>query len=137
MTVVNLLFFSGLYLFLTVCFYHVTYAFQSESTLYSCLNVNKLLARSRREIWSLSDCNWTWTYNHLVHKRTVNHLAKLAEWLSVRLWAKLLWVRVQLRSVLLFCLLAFSTNLFMRYWRLQRKRKLWKTCNCTFIFTFF
>ena len=24
---------------LTVCFYHVTYAFQSESTLYSCLNV--------------------------------------------------------------------------------------------------
>ena len=23
----------------TVCIYHVTYAFQSESTLYSCLNV--------------------------------------------------------------------------------------------------
>ena len=35
---------------LTVCFYHVTYAFQSESTLYSCLNVKELLARSRREI---------------------------------------------------------------------------------------
>ena len=34
----------------TVCFYHVTYAFQSESTLYSCLNVKELLARSRREI---------------------------------------------------------------------------------------
>ena len=33
-----------------VCFYHVTYAFQSESTLYSCLNVKELLARSRREI---------------------------------------------------------------------------------------
>ena len=31
-------------------FYHVTYAFQSESTLYSCLNVKELLARSRREI---------------------------------------------------------------------------------------
>ena len=30
--------------------YHVTYAFQSESTLYSCLNVKELLARSRREI---------------------------------------------------------------------------------------
>ena len=27
-----------------VCFYHVTYAFQSESTLYSCLNVKELLA---------------------------------------------------------------------------------------------
>ena len=29
---------------LTVCSYHVTYAFQSESTLYSCLNVKELLA---------------------------------------------------------------------------------------------
>ena len=29
---------------------HVTYAFHSESTLYSCLNVKELLARSRREI---------------------------------------------------------------------------------------
>ena len=34
----------------SVCSYHVTYAFQSESTLYSCLNVKELLARSRREI---------------------------------------------------------------------------------------
>ena len=25
----------------------------------------------------LSDCNWTRTHNHLVHKRTLNHLAKL------------------------------------------------------------
>ena len=33
-----------------VCSYHVTYAFQSESTLYSCLNVKELLARSRLEI---------------------------------------------------------------------------------------
>ena len=31
---------------LTVCLYHVTYAFQSESTLYSCLNAKELLARS-------------------------------------------------------------------------------------------
>ena len=29
---------------LTVCSYHVTYAFRSESTLYSCLNVKELLA---------------------------------------------------------------------------------------------
>ena len=28
----------------------VTYVFQNESTLYSCLNVKELLARSRREI---------------------------------------------------------------------------------------
>ena len=43
----------------TVCSCHVTYAFQSESTLYSCLNVKELFARSRLEIWSSSDCNWT------------------------------------------------------------------------------
>ena len=67
---------------LTVRFCHVTYAFQSESRLYSCLNVKELLARIRRKIWSLSDWNWTRTHNHLVHKRTLNHLAKLAKWLS-------------------------------------------------------
>ena len=37
-------------LLMTVYSYHVTYAFQSESTLYSCLNVKELLARNRREI---------------------------------------------------------------------------------------
>ena len=67
---------------LTVCSYYVTYAFQSESTLYICLNVKELLARNRRDIWSLSDCNGTRTHNHLVRKRTLNHLAKLAKWLS-------------------------------------------------------
>ena len=41
------------------------------------LNVKELLAQIRREIWSLSDCNCTRTHNHLVHERTLNHLAKL------------------------------------------------------------
>ena len=40
----------------------------------------EILARSRPEIWSLSDCNWTQTHNHLLHKRTLNQLAKLAKW---------------------------------------------------------
>ena len=31
--------------------------FQSESTLYICLNVKELLAQNRRDICSLSDCN--------------------------------------------------------------------------------
>ena len=78
---------------------HVTYAFQSESTLYSFLNVKELLARSRHEIWSLSDCNWTRTHNHLVHKQTLNHLAKLTKWFSVRLSTKWLWFRAQLQSL--------------------------------------
>ena len=58
------------------------YAFQSESTLYSCLNVKELLARSRCDIWSLNDCNGTRTQSHLGRKRTLNHLTKLIKWLS-------------------------------------------------------
>ena len=69
-------------LIMIVCSCHVTHAFQSESTLSNCLNVKELPARSRREIWSLSDCNWTQTHNHLVPKLRLNHLAKLAKWLS-------------------------------------------------------
>ena len=69
-------------MYLAVYSCHVTYALQSESTLYSSLSVKEFLPRSRLEIWSLSDCNWTRTHNHLVHKGTLNHLAKLAKWLS-------------------------------------------------------
>ena len=32
----------------------------------------------KTSLWILSDCNWTRTQNHLVCKRTLNHLAKLA-----------------------------------------------------------
>ena len=69
-------------MYLSVCSYHVMKVFQSESTLYSCLNVKELLAWSRCKIWSLSYCNWTRTHNYLVHKWTLNHLATLAKWLS-------------------------------------------------------
>ena len=44
---------------LTVCSCYVTYTFLSKSTLHSCLNDKELLAWIRREIWRLSDCNWT------------------------------------------------------------------------------
>ena len=94
---------NSMVIVLTVCSYHVTYPLQSESTVYNCLTVKELLAQIRREIWSLSDCNWTRTHNHLVHKRTLNHLAKLAKWLSVCSWTKLLWVWVQLQSLQWWC----------------------------------
>ena len=71
--------------------FHVTYTFQIESTLYSFLNVKKLLARSRCEIWSLSAWNWTRTQKHLVRKWTL-------KWLSVHLRTKWFWVRFQLQS---------------------------------------
>ena len=47
-----------------------------------CLNVKDLLAQSRCEIWSISDSNGIRTHNHWFSKRTLNHLAKLAKWLS-------------------------------------------------------
>ena len=42
---------------MTVCCYYVTYEFQGESVHFSCLNAKELLARKRRDIWSLSDSN--------------------------------------------------------------------------------
>ena len=39
------------------------------------MNINFFLNTNE----NLSDCNWTRTHNHLVHKRTLNHLAKLAK----------------------------------------------------------
>ena len=87
-------------IFLTVCSYHITHAFQSESTHCSCLSVKELLAQNRRKFWILSDCNVTRTRNHLVCKRTLNYLATLAKWLSVCLWTKWLLVRVTLKIFL-------------------------------------
>ena len=42
-----------------------------------CLYVKELFAWSSRHIWSLSDSNEIRIHNHLVRKRTLNHLAKL------------------------------------------------------------
>ena len=80
---------------MTVYSYHVTYTFQSESTLYSCLNVKELLGRSRREIWRLKDCNGTRTHNHLVSKLTLKPFSQIGQ---IRLQTKWLWVRVPLQS---------------------------------------
>ena len=67
----------------------------------------------------LSDCNWNRTCNHLVHKRTLNHLAKLLKWLSVRLWTKWLWVWVQLQPLKLQIsrlLWAMNLLIFRQIW---------------------
>ena len=67
----------------TVFSYHIRYAFQSESTLYSCLNVKELLAQSRLKIWTLIDCNWTvkCTVQISTHNITQNHY-----WFSYIIW---------------------------------------------------
>ena len=81
-----------------------------------CLNVKGLLARSRRNIWSISDSNVIWTHNHLVRKRTLKHLVKpvrLAKWFSVRLRTKWLWVRIVLLllKINIWCLLWARSSL--------------------------
>ena len=77
-----------LFLLKAKCYYHVTYVFQSKSILYGCLNVKKVLAQNRRDIWSLGDSDGIRTHNHLVRRQTLNHL------LSARLRTKWLWVRI-------------------------------------------
>ena len=69
---------------LTVCYYDVTYVFQSESTLYSWLNIKDLLARNRHDIWSLSDSNEIRTYNHwVVNQHSTTGLVWLNGWVFV------------------------------------------------------
>ena len=69
---------------LTVCYYHVTYEFQSESTLYS-----------------LPECQGTPCSKqapYLKFKRQQRDLASLTRRLSVRLRYMWLWVRIPLLS---------------------------------------
>ena len=50
----------------------------------ACVETSSLQSTTINQIsntithWILSNCNGTWTHNHLVHKRTFSHLAKLA-----------------------------------------------------------
>ena len=109
-----------------VCFYHVTYTFQNGDTFNTCLNVKELLARSRGEIWSLIDCIWTQTCNHLVDKRTLND------------WA-LLWVLI---CTVHFTLCPYHVNyafqsesnlntcLNIKELLARRRREIWRLSGC-------
>ena len=57
----------------------MTFVFQSDPTLYSCLNVKEPPAQNKCGNWKLSDTNGIWTQNHLVCKQTLRHLLKLAK----------------------------------------------------------
>ena len=93
---------------LTVCCFHATYGFQSESALARTISDSiafivlanqpsqrmKKRDRKHRFIISmltkifckhLSDCNRIWTHNNLVRKQKLNHLPKLAIFLMIEL----------------------------------------------------
>ena len=61
---------------------------------------NSLLKTDMISKWHLSDCNGIRLHNHVVCKRTLNHLYKLAKWLNLTKWLsvhlrpKWLWVRI-------------------------------------------
>ena len=63
----------------------------------------------------------------LVLTTQLNHLASLAKWLSVHLWTKWLWVRVQLQSPL-FLLLGYLTSSITGwiFWTGRRYFNPWK-----------
>ena len=89
---------------LTVCYYRFTYAYESESTLCSCLNVKEMLARRRREhhceAYTWRDKNMQSNARHRYVLRTqLKYLVNLAKWLSVHLQTKWFWVRVQFQSL--------------------------------------
>ena len=65
-----------------------------------CMNVNELLARNRHDIWNLSDCKRIRTHNHLVCKRTLNHLAQLIKWLS---WVVITYLYGAFECIFLSC----------------------------------
>ena len=85
------------------------------------LNVEELLAWNRRETQSLSDCIWTRTHNHLVRKRTLNRLAKLAKRLSC---CKYLSIRCIWLYVLILSLAHFRVNPHSTVARMSRNSLL-------------
>ena len=94
---------SYLYGVFDCIFLSVTYAFQSESTLYICLNVKELLASNRGDIWRLSDCNSTRTHNHFLRQWTLNRLAELTILIELScdylcLWCIWLYILIMLRT---------------------------------------
>ena len=52
-----------------------TYFRKSPQAIFDLMSRNS-------DIWSISHCNRTKTHNHLAHKRILNHLVKLANWLN-------------------------------------------------------
>ena len=93
---------------IAVCYYHIMYPFQSESTPYGCLNVKELFAQNRYNIdWvaSLSSSNGIETRKGLICEQTRNHLAKPACWLIG-------WVFVYVLSGCGY----ESLNVHMRFW---------------------
>ena len=85
---------------LTVSSHHVTHLFQSESTISSFPNLKDVFAKNSRDTQRLGECSGIQTHNHLVCKRPMNYLIKLATWLTCYKFKPLLriWPHVPIMS---------------------------------------
>ena len=116
---------------MAVCYYHVTYAYQKKSTLWTCLNV-KDLAQSRHDISNISDNNRIRNLNHLVRKRILSRPVWLLNgWVFIYELNKWLWVRIPLLS---FNINIFKNTTFCKYGLKNRcfslsTGKIWKIQN--------
>ena len=115
---------------LTVWFCHVTYALQSESTLYSWLNVEELLAQSRSKIWRWSNCNCTGTQDHLARKRRLTQFDQNEQ--IFQLCSEYLSVECISLYVLLMSRTRFRVNLhsIVKELLARSMREIWSLSDC-------
>ena len=102
---------------LTVCYYHVTYKFQSESTLYRLPECQGTPCSKQAPYlkfkWQQRDSNpqpLTSLTNTFVSKHTNTFIN---EWLNIRLRTKWLWIRIPLLSLRG----VFIWNNFLSHWK--------------------
>ena len=109
------------------------YTLQIESTFYISLNVKEHLARNKRDIWSLSDCNGTGTHNHLICKWTLNHLAELTKLFN---WVLSTFLYVAFDCMFLSCPDVFHTEstlyicLNVKELLVRNRRVIWSLSDC-------
>ena len=104
--------------FTSVRFYRKCYLILKNLKIYACKKFYLSYVFATGTV-RMSDSKATQTHNHLVRKRTLNHLVSLpslAKWLNVRLRTKRLWVRIALLSLKLqvWCLLWARSSLTFR-----------------------
>ena len=103
--------------------YPLAFSSRTIQKLHNVYETPKLVEKVRTKLY-LSDSNGIRTHNHLVCKRTLNHLARLttqlfassAKWLSVHLGTKWLWLLIPFLSLKLqiWCLLRGRSSLTFR-----------------------
>ena len=101
-------------------------------------NDKDLLTRNSGDISSLSGSNGTRTHNHLVRKRTLNHLAKLTKWLS---WVASSYLYGVFDCMLLSCHVRVSAwihnicSLDFKEHLSRNRRNIWSLSDCNRIWS--